>query len=386
MGFVTIPATSELIFSDVAISIQSKGFNVLGAMRIGSPTCRLRSKITITLHGSRGAQSFPADPMVKGISVTGTIDVHGAQFSPTWTRLARTAAIGDSTLYVQDVVNWQVGQEIVITTTEVKDSRDFNRNSIVTITSIQRIANSDLSAIGFTPALTFKHYGGREYQAEVGLLSRNILIQGDSSNSEPTDLGPVCNDPTGGSTYPCVDKHITGFGAHIFMTGSTVAGRFSGVQVFRGGQTNVLGRYPIHFHMIGTVTPSRASVKDCSVKHSFFRAFAVHGTSGVLVTESVAFDVIGHAFFLEDGVEENNVFSYDFAAHVHPLGPVQNPSLFINTNGGGNFYGQQLSFIDEGPNIILPSDLGASGFYITNPSNTFLGCAASGGKSYLNVD
>lgn len=73
----------------------------LGSLFAGSETCRLRNKITFTLHGTRGAQSLPADPWIKGMGVTGSIDLHGAQYYPTWTRLAMTAKIGDTWLYVQ---------------------------------------------------------------------------------------------------------------------------------------------------------------------------------------------------------------------------------------------------------------------------------------------
>lgn len=31
-------------------------------------------------------------------------------------------------IFIQDCPNWQAGQKIVITTTELKDSRDWHRN------------------------------------------------------------------------------------------------------------------------------------------------------------------------------------------------------------------------------------------------------------------
>ena len=70
-------------------------------------------------------------------------------------------------------------------------------------------------------------------------------------------------------------------------------------------------------------------------------------------------------------MEENNRFEYNFGAHVHWLGPTQTHD---------SVFGAQYAFdIDEGPNLILPSDLGASVYYITNSYNYFLGNAASGG-------
>lgn len=88
------------------------------------------------------------------------------------------------------------------------------------------------------------------------------------------------------------------------------------------------------------------------------------------------YSLILSSYFLEDGVEEDNIISYNQAAHIHPLGPFQNPSI----NGGGDdFYGQYLSWYPENKDLILPSDMSASGFYITNTYNDFIGNAASGG-------
>lgn len=368
-----------MIFGDADIIVQAAGFRVQGALRIGSPTCRIRSKISITLVGSRTAQSLPTNEWVKGIYVTGEIDVHGVRFSPTWTRLARTLSPGNNVILVQDLVNWQPGQQIVVATTELKDTRDYHRNEVFTISAIQRYTQS-ISAIFVTTPAQYKHFGGREYQAEVGLLTRNILIQGDATGSAPTDgTDFVCRDPApGNSTYPCPDRYLTGFGAHVMVAGSK--GRFSGLEVYRGGQTNVIARYPIHFHMMGSVSSDDAFVIDSSVHESYFRCYAVHGTSGVLVRENVAYDAIGHCYFIEDGVEENSTFAYNMGALVHTLGPVVNPSLGVQANGGGNFWSQELSYIDESAALILPSDLSASVFYITNPANYFIGNAASGGE------
>lgn len=133
-------------------------------------------------------------------------------------------------------------------------------------------------------------------------------------------------------------------------------GRFSGVEATRVGQTNLLGRYPFHFHLLGNLsTPGLFFFSDNSVHHSFFRCFTVHGTSGtssatgVLVTKNTGYDVIGHCFFCsEDGIEENNTFSYNLAAHIHILGPYWTPSYSIvqgpfeaqNSNGAQSFSSQ----------------------------------------------
>jgi len=386
-GIITIPATSSLIIGDASIVINAVGFNVMGSLLAGSATCRLRNRVNITLYGSRDAQPLPADPWIKGIGVTGTIDLHGVRYFPTWTRLAMTAKINDTYLFVQDVVNWQPGQRIVVTTTELKDSRDFNRNEEFTIVSVKLTKLGAVSAIQVDRPVAYRHFGGTEYQAEVALLSRNIVVQGDAINSEPTDTANngVCKDPSDGSTYPCENAYLTGFGAHIFINGNTSQGRFSGVELYRVGQTNVLGRYAIHFHLLGNITSSNYSnayVQDSSVHHSFFRCYAIHGTSGIRLSENTAYDAIGHCYFLEDGVEENNIWSYNQAAHIHPLGPYQNPSLGLN---GDSWWSQGLSYYTQTSSLLLPSDMAAGCFYITNTYNDIYGNAASGGWAGFSI-
>jgi hypothetical protein len=63
---ITIPFGSALIIGDADVTLQAHGMKVYGQFMVGSPTCRLRNKVTITIHGSRGAQALPAPEWVKG--------------------------------------------------------------------------------------------------------------------------------------------------------------------------------------------------------------------------------------------------------------------------------------------------------------------------------
>lgn len=375
---ITIPAGSALILGDAQISIAAAGFDVQGEFLVGSPTCRLRNKLTITLHGSRSAQALPANPPVKGIAASGggRVDIHGVRYFTTWSRLAMTAEKGDSYLFIQDMVNWQPGQSIFITSTEIKDSRDWHRNEVRTIVKVYRTSlDSSVAAIQLDAPLDYQHYGGREYQAEVGLLTRNIVVRGDPFNSEPTDTAnAVCKDATTNSTYPCSDKYLTGFGGHVQVIGQGSTGRFSGVELYRMGQTNVLGRYPLHWHLVNTTDPTSNFATDCSVHNSFFRCYTIHGTHGVRLAENTAYDAIGNCFYLsENGVEENNTIQYNLAAHVHVIGNIQDAS------DSSVFYGQYLAYYTASASLLIPADMSAAPFYATNMYNTIEGNAASGG-------
>eukprot|EP01132_Coremiostelium_polycephalum_P010213 gene10213-12524_t len=332
---IIIPSTSSLIFTDADMTINVKDIFVNGTLFIGSQLCRYNAKINIIFHGDRVLTDTIA-PFYgsKGIgsSAKGFISINGKQYHNTWTKLAATAWPGDRVIYIQDSVNWEVGQQVVITTSHLHDDQDNDQNEVLTIEAIQG------KIVQFTQSLKFLHYGGKEYQSEVGLLSRRIVLKGaDDSNTGK-------------------------FGGHVMMMGE---GQISGVQLIQMGQQNIKARYPLHFHLAKTLTKSYIS--DCSVYDCYYRCYTIHGTNNVLVTRNVAYKTFGHCYYLEDGVEENNTLSYNLAARVNTIGrPAAGPS-------------QRGEIFDESDTLRQPADCAAGGFYITNAYNRIIGNAASGG-------
>ena len=51
----------------------------------------------------------------------GTIDMHGIERLTTWTRLSKTAEVGDTEIVLLESTDWAVGEEIVIATTSWKN-------------------------------------------------------------------------------------------------------------------------------------------------------------------------------------------------------------------------------------------------------------------------
>ena len=153
-----------------------------------------------------------------------------------------TAEAGATSITLNDVgatqLDWQVGEEIVIASTDFVGRHAEKR-------TITGVTNRDTNpVITFATALLYKHYAGvetygsdtLEMRAEVGLLSRNIKYRGDPETSATNQ-----------------------YGAHIMMASpgdESVIGRIENCEFTDAGQAFKLGRYPIHFHMIGTVTKS----------------------------------------------------------------------------------------------------------------------------------
>lgn len=113
-----------------------------------------------------------------------------------------------------------------------------------------------------------------------------------------------------------------------------------GVKLVNFGQQGELGRYPIHFHLSGSVAGSEVSKNV--IYNSNQRCVVVHGTHNLHITDNVAFETRGHCFITEDGIETGNTFTRNLGASIRK--PV---------------------YVIEGENDDSPSI-----FWITNPQNT----------------
>lgn len=94
-------------------------------------------------------------------------------------------------------------------------------------------------------------------RAEVGHLTRSIVVRGDDSSD--------------------TDK----FGGHIMML-KAASIHIQGVEVTKSGQYKNLGRYPVHFHL-GEDLAGRAFFLDNSIHHNYQRCLTIHGTNGVQI-------------------------------------------------------------------------------------------------------
>ena len=123
------------------------------------------------------------------------------------------------------------------------------------------------------------------------------------------------------------------FGGTIMINGAqqnsigneNVIARISNVELYHVGQAFRLGRYAIHFHMIGD-SPS-SYVSECSIHESFNRAVNIHASNYITVEKTVIYDIMGGAFFLEDGVEIGNTLQYNLAVFVQTSSSLINEDI-----------------------------------------------------------
>jgi len=192
-----------------------------------------------------------------------------------------------------DVSDWRPGDSVVIASTDF----DFEQAEEFEIVSV------DGNKITLQGEIKFSHYG-EEYEtinmrAEVGLLTRNVLIHG--------EMGETCQDV---GTPACDEVDFDNYGGHTKAVEGFKSYNIEGAELTHMGQMSILGRYPIHYHMCKDTDSEGVNpvVQGNSIHHCFSRCVTIHGTHGVHVKNNVAHDTYGHCFFLEDGGEKRNVF------------------------------------------------------------------------------
>ena len=291
-----------------------------GYMEVGTEENRYTSKLTITMHSTKYSPNLPIFGN-KVIAVNyGTLEMHGNERSHTWTDLDVTAEAGATSITLSSVngvaCDWQAGEDIVIASTDIS-GRNAEQRTIASIT------NTDTNpVITFTTPLVHKHYAGIQYfgteflemRAEVGLLTRNVKYQGDPETSPDSQYGAV------------IIMHSPG--------DESTAARIDSIELTNVGQAFILGSYPIHFHMIGTVHSSY--VKNNSIHHAFNRSVTIHGVHYLRVQNNVAYHTMGHTIFIEDAAETKNLIEDNLVLDVRRswslLNTDQTPACFWITN------------------------------------------------------
>jgi G8 domain len=310
--------------------------------------------IKITLVGTNDAIFKPIDVNAnacngretciagkKSIVVAGgKVTLNGVpNFAPAWTRLhdvlGGTFNNPDTIVVPASTINkWSIGSQVVITS----HTFDWFDHQVRTI--LGKVNPQIAGFVGWKLNATFVRpttsVESSDFAVEVALLSRNILFEGSKDATQ--------------------SRH----GGHfmIFHTPSIVQ-TVNGVEFRNFGQQGLLGRYPIHFHYCNDVTGSIVSKN--SIRHSNQRCISVHGTDKLKVQENVAYDTKGHCYLTEDGTEIGNEFVMNIGIQTGPV-TVLIPNIASAMNGEES---------DEEP----------STFWITNPSNTWIGNVAAGSQN-----
>src|SRR5690242_10257016 len=281
LGGVTV--NGKLSFADNAdLELTTEWIMVHGELAIGTEASPYTHKATITLTDNvKGEQLMGMGD--RGIMLSGgTLNLHGDRTN-TWSKLAKTAEAGSTSIEVLNAAQWKVGDELVLASTDF-NPRQAERRTIAAING---------NTITLDKKLDYMHFGKITFdvdeRGEVGLLTRNIKIQASE------------------------DAAQTFFGGHI-MAMVTSKMFVDGVELNRMGQNLELARYPIHWHLVGDAQGQY--IKNASIHDTYNRCVTVHGTNYVHVENNVTYNIVGHCFFLEDGIEHGNEYVHNLAIQI----------------------------------------------------------------------
>ena len=251
------------------------------------------------------------------IACGGRWDVHGSPMQRTWLKLAAPAKVGDVRITVeQPVTDWHVGDRIIITTSEapaIESGTTFQtktRGRQKPIGTEERVITAIEGAVlTLDSPLARAHHGKDMMRSEVANLSRNVVIE----SADPAGVrGHTMyhRDSSGGISY-AEFRHL--------------------------GKEGLLGKYPIHFHLVRD-TMRGSGVLGASIWDSHNRWVTVHGTDHLLIRDCVGYQSRGHGYFLEDATEQWNVFDRNLAVQAFGSVPLPQQVLAFDPNDGAGFW------------------------------------------------
>ena len=245
---------------------------------------------------------------------SGRMEFHGSPLSRTWVKLDADLAAGAAEVTLSEAVSgWRVGDEVIVTASNrAKRGSSFRPGSGSAKepqTEQRTIKAINGTTVTLDAPLKFVHSGNGEFRSEIANLSRNVVIE----SANPQDV-------RGHTVY------------HRFSTGGISYTRFAHL-----GKEGVLGRYSIHFHLVGD-TMRGSSVQGASIVDSHNRWVTIHGTQYLIVRDCVGYQSVGHGYFLEDGTEVYNLLDRNLAVQAYQGKKLPGQVLSFDPNDGAGFW------------------------------------------------
>jgi hypothetical protein len=265
----------------------------------------------IRLHYLEGMNKDDA-PALSACSAR--MDLHGAPLNRTWVKLGADVKPNDTTVTLAEPVSgWRVGDEIIVTGSihgdHLQTFREGQKNSVEPETEDCRITKIDGVLLTLDRPLLNQHFGSGDLRSEVANLSRNVIVE----SADPKGV-------RGHTIY------------HQYSSGGISYARFAHL-----GKEGVLGRYPIHFHLVED-TMRGSGVIGAAIVDSHNRWVTIHGTQYLLVRDCVGYRSVGHGFFLEDGTEVFNLLDRNLGVHAFRGKRLPKQMLPFDPNDGAAFW------------------------------------------------
>lgn len=274
----------------------------LPALEVGTPNNPIDAKYTalirLVYQDGMNKESCPAI-----VCCGGRMDLHGAPLSHAWVKLGDTAKKGDTVVSMAEAVTgWRVGDRVIVTPT----ARLYRKESMIEERVVKAIEGTKVT---LDRALDNDHLGIGDYRGELANLSRNVIVES--------------ADPQGERGHTMYHRYS--------------AGAISYAEFRHLGKEGVLGRYSLHYHLVGD-TMRGSYVIGASIWDSGNRWLTIHGTNYLVVRDNVGYRSVGHGFFLEDGTEVYNVLDRNLAVAARRGKRLPKQMLPFDDNGGAGFW------------------------------------------------
>ncbi len=363
LGSISIEGTLRFARKPLTLTVGGITIGRNGLLEIGTETSPFTDKAVITLDGPNTGASTDRGIVING----GKLSLHGVAPSPVWTKLNDHAEAAATTLTLKDQTNWKQGDAVVVAPTEWPNHVLESQYRVTSPTELRTLTSSNANTVSLTTGLSQYHFGRLQYATDDGMsYTKGTLTKPNVLSVDTLDERAEVGNLTRNIVIQSADDSLwqnNGFGAHIMTMILGAQVKIDGVELTRMGQSGILGRYPIHWHLLsydqstGNFLGDAAGnyVKNSAVNNSKHRCIVIHATNGVQVLNNICYNVTGHAFFLEDGSERRNIFEGNLSLKTLNIPAALSTQVHETENGCG----------------------GASGFWLTNPDNTVRGNSAS---------
>lgn len=272
---------------------------------------------TITIRMQ--AQGFTANSLPRSIQRMSGADMSFVGAAPVNPTVRATAHIMAGSNVVQvdaNVSDWRVGDEVIVCPTDYPGFPSGAPQKMV-------VQSVTANSVTFTAGVTAFRWGLMQYPTDAGLsLTQGALTNSESVPSDlwaltPKEIDERCRLINISRTIKITcpnDTHWadSGYGVHTMVMGKDGIANFTGVEIVRGGQEGIDGRYPFHWHMSSYNTPDGMSlpsdgayigdvgpghkIHKCSVNGSKQRAYTLHGVCGLMLAIAALGTCLGTLF------------------------------------------------------------------------------------------
>ncbi|CAF3091006.1 unnamed protein product [Rotaria socialis] len=303
-----------------------------GQLIVGWPNNPLNSSVDIIITGSTTTNvPLPNNAGTLGptvIGVLGGLDLHGIPRTVSWTRLGATAASGQNTIVLSQLVDWVVGDEIIVTTTDTS----IGHTERHTIASVNRTIITTQIALAYTHIVidnVFPNGQVAQVAAAVGLLTRNVRVINRNPASDLFGFRILVTDYETNIWNPVMNQSMNTYYKGYARISDT---QFIGYGQFVDAPNDDL-REGIHLYNLGDWNASRPTYVDsCSFDGGSFSAIGLWSTNGVPITNNVVYNTYQSGIV---AAGQNNIIDHNIVSTVYWSGTAQPQYAEFNVNNDG---------------------------------------------------